>query len=71
MEDDDLAAVLLSSETDTVDPQQISLALRRTCVSGALVPVLCGSALRGVAVQPLIDAAVNYLPSASEISSRM
>ena len=71
MEDDEMADVLLSSETVAIDPKQISKSLRRSCVSGALVPVLCGSALRGVAVEPLMDAAINYIPAANVLSSKV
>lgn len=71
MEDDTLANMLLGSDMVSVDPGELSRALQRTCVSGSLVPVLCGSALRGIAIQPLMDAAVNYLPLASVLSSRM
>lgn len=71
MEDDTLANILLGSDMVSVDPGELSRALQRTCVSGSLVPVLCGSALRGIAIQPLMDAAVNYLPPASVLSSRM
>ena len=42
-------------------------ALRRGTVSGQLVPVLCGAALRNKGVQPLLDAVVDYLPSPSDM----
>ena len=71
MEDDELASVLLGSGSVSLCPEELSRALRRSCASGAIVPVLCGSALRGVAIQPLMDAAINYLPPASKLSSRM
>ncbi len=38
-------------------------ALRRHCVTGEVVPVLCGSALRNKGVPPVLDAVVKYLPS--------
>lgn len=37
--------------------------VRRATLAGDLVPVLCGSALRNLGVQPLLDAVVDYLPS--------
>ena len=44
-------------------PEQLTAAIRRTTLSGALVPVLCGSALKNKGVQDLLDAIVAYLPS--------
>lgn len=38
-------------------------ALRRVCLSGAAVPVLCGASLRGVGVDPLLDSVIAFLPS--------
>src|SRR2546425_4286703 len=42
---------------------QVMAALRKGTVSGMLVPVLCGAALRNRGVQPILDAVVRYLPS--------
>ena len=43
--------------------------LRRATLSRALVPVLCGAALRGKGVQPLLDAVVDYLPGPEGVRS--
>lgn len=43
-------------------------ALRQACMEGTLVPVLCGSSLRGIGVEPLLDSVVKYLPSPLERS---
>jgi elongation factor G len=37
--------------------------IRRAVIANALVPVLCGSALRNKGLQQLLDAIVDYLPS--------
>lgn len=37
--------------------------IRNACLAGAVQPVLCGSALKNRAIQPLLDAVVAYLPS--------
>jgi elongation factor G len=42
--------------------------LRTATISGGIVPVLCGSAFKNKAVQPLLDAIVDYLPSPLEVS---
>ena len=47
---------------------QIMAALRKGTVSGMLVPVLCGAALRNRGVQPILDAVVDYLPSPADVA---
>jgi elongation factor G len=41
--------------------------LRTATISGGVVPILCGSAFKNKAVQPLLDAIVDYLPSPLEV----
>ena len=66
--DDEFANVVLGA--DTVHHADVTNALARairTCtLSGALLPIVCGSAARSVGVQPLLDAVVDYLPSPNE-----
>ncbi|MGQ9733100.1 MAG: elongation factor G [Candidatus Zipacnadales bacterium] len=47
--------------------EELRAVLRRATLEGTLVPVLCGSALRGMGIEPLLDAIVNYLPSPIDI----
>jgi elongation factor G len=42
----------------------IRAGLRRATLEGGLTPVLCGSSVKNKGVQPLLDAVVDYLPSA-------
>lgn len=42
---------------------EILSAVRRACLSRAAVPVLCGSSLRGIGVEPLLDSVSTFLPS--------
>jgi elongation factor G len=42
---------------------ELKAALRRATLLGLLVPVLAGSALRHIGLQPLLDAIADYLPS--------
>ena len=46
---------------------ELQPALRRATISGKLVPVLCGAALRNKGVQAVLDAVVDYLPSPKDI----
>lgn len=50
-------------------PQEadIRAALRRATLARALVPAFCGSALRNMGVQPLLDAVRDYLPSPLDV----
>jgi elongation factor G len=53
-------------EEEELTPEELLRALRRGTVTGQLVPVLCGAALRNKGVQPLLDAVVDYLPSPAD-----
>jgi elongation factor G len=46
-------------------------ALRRATIASEVVPVLCGSAFKNKAVQPLLDAVVDYLPSPLDVPAAM
>ncbi len=59
--DDALMEKYLAGED--LEEKEIVAALRSGTISGKLVPVLCGSALRNRCIQPLLDAVVDYLPS--------
>ncbi len=50
----------------TVAPERLLAALRHGCIHRLLVPVLCGSALRGLGVDLLLDAACSLLPSPAD-----
>ncbi|WP_328388617.1 elongation factor G [Nocardia sp. NBC_00416] len=45
---------------------EIKDAVRRMTLRGEFCPVLCGSALGNIGVQPLLDAVVDYLPSPAD-----
>jgi elongation factor G len=62
--DDDLMQRYLDEQE--ISGEALVRALRRGTVSGQLVPVLCGAALRNKGVQPLLDAVVDYLPSPAD-----
>jgi elongation factor G len=62
--DDDLMQRYL--EEEEISPAELMRALRRGTVTGQIVPVLCGAALRNKGVQPLLDAVVDYLPSPAD-----
>ena len=63
--DDEIAVIYLEGEELTVD--DLRAGLRRATIGGHAVPVLCGSALRNLGIQPLLDAIIAYLPSPLEV----
>ncbi len=48
---------------DDVSDALLVAAIRRQTLAGAILPVLGGAALRGIGVEPLMDAVAAYLPS--------
>jgi elongation factor G len=46
---------------------ELRRAIRRATLAGEGVPVLCGSAFKNKAIQPLLDAVVAYLPSPVDV----
>lgn len=58
-----LEAVLSTGEAT---PEALSAAIRRATLSRRMVPVLVGSAVKGIGVQPLLDAVTSWLPDPSE-----
>ncbi|OGY80431.1 MAG: translation elongation factor G [Candidatus Kerfeldbacteria bacterium RIFCSPLOWO2_02_FULL_42_19] len=50
-------------EGKTIALETLKQQLRKNTITGTLVPVLCGSALKNKGVQKLLDAIVDYLPS--------
>lgn len=59
-------AVLGAYIDGTLDEALLRAALRRATVEARLTPVLCGASRRNLAVQPLLDAVVDYLPFPGE-----
>jgi len=59
--------MLMYLEGEEISAAEIKAAIRRLSISNQIVPVLCGSALRGKGIQPLLDAVVSYLPSPLDV----
>jgi elongation factor G len=54
-------------EEHKISPEELRAALRKATIAGAVVPVLCGAALRNKGIQPMLDAVVHYLPSPLDV----
>jgi elongation factor G len=52
---------------EEITAADLRAAIRAATVSGDVVPVLCGTAVKNKGVQPLLDAVVDYLPSPLDI----
>ncbi|HUU85954.1 MAG TPA: elongation factor G [Phycisphaerae bacterium] len=58
-------------EDEPIPEGALRAAIREATVACRLCPVLCGSALRFIGVQPVLDAVCDYLPSPLEVPAIM
>ena len=54
-------------EGEDLDEAALRQALRKATIERSLIPVLCGSAMHGKGVHPLLDAIIFYLPSPADV----
>lgn len=59
--DDKLLDKYLNAKEITID--ELKAVLRKAVIAYKLIPIYCGTSLRNKAVQPVLDAVVDYLPS--------
>ena len=59
--DDEMMLAYISD--GEIDVPALKRGLRRATIAARIVPVLCGSALRDLGIQPVLNAVVDYLPS--------
>jgi elongation factor G len=64
--DDELLTKYLDGEVLTTE--EIKTGLRLGVIKAKFIPVFCGSSLRNIGVQPLLDAVIDYLPSPLEVT---
>ncbi len=65
--DDTIAEKYLEGNVDDIDEKTIKNAIRKGVVLYKFVPVLCGSSLKNIGVQPLMDAVTDYLPAPTDL----
>jgi elongation factor G len=63
--DDEIMIAYL--EGDELGAPELRQAVRRATLANRGVPVICGSALKNMGIQPLLDAVVDYLPSPLDV----
>jgi elongation factor G len=64
LDDNVMAAYLEGKEPDEATLKRL---IRKAVITGAFFPVFAGSAFKNKAVQPLLDAVVDYLPSPLDV----
>ncbi|PJA52985.1 elongation factor G, partial [Candidatus Roizmanbacteria bacterium CG_4_9_14_3_um_filter_36_11] len=64
--DDKLLNKYLNNEE--IKAEELKQALRKATIAYKLIPVYCGTSLRNKAVQPVLDAIVDYLPSPVDLA---
>ncbi len=62
--DDDLISKYLEGES--ISNEEVLSAIRKSVAAGKLAPILVGSAMQGIGVQPLLNGICNYMPAPDE-----
>ena len=65
--DEDLMEKYLEGEDIVID--DLKTAIRKSCISGDIVPMLCGSAFKNKGVQSLLDYIIDFLPSPLDVGA--
>ncbi len=60
-QDDEIMENYLDGKEPSIE--ELKNCIRKGTISGAFVPVLCGTAFKNKGVQPMLDAVIDYLPS--------
>ncbi len=58
-------------EGAVVSKEELKAGIRAATLSGAITPVLCGTALKNKGVRPMLDAVIDYLPSPLDVPPMM
>ncbi len=56
-------------EGEDISRDELKPAIRQACISGDIVPMLCGSAFKNKGVQSLLDYIIDFLPNPLDIGS--
>ena len=60
---DDTLLARYIEDHESITPEEVTVAMRKSAISGVAVPVLCGAAFKNKGIQRLLDAVVEFLPS--------
>ena len=64
-QDDEIMEQYLEGKEPSLE--DLKKCIRKGTISGAFVPVLCGTAFKNKGVQPMLDAVIDYLPSPEDL----
>ena len=56
-------------EGEDIATNELKVAIRKSCISGDIVPMLCGSAFKNKGVQSLLDYIIDFLPSPLDVGA--
>ena len=62
---DEIAELFLGGED--IPEEMLKAEIRRLTIAQEIIPFFCGSARKNTAIQPLIDAIIDYLPAPDEV----
>ena len=62
---DEIAELFLGGED--IPEEMLKAEIRRRTIAQEIIPFFCGSARKNTAIQPLIDAIIDYLPAPNEV----
>ena len=54
---------------DSITPEELHQVIRKSTISGSIIPMMCGSAFKNKGIQRLLDAVCAYLPSPVDIEA--
>jgi len=66
---DDTLLARYVEDHESITPEEILTALRKSTISGIAVPVLCGAAFKNKGIQNLLDSIAAFLPSPIDIGA--
>ena len=56
-------------EGQDINVTELKKAIRTSCISGDIIPMLCGSAFKNKGVQSLLDSVIDFLPSPIDVGA--
>ena len=56
-------------EGEEIAIEELKVAIRKSCITGDIVPMLCGSAFKNKGVQSLLDYIIDFLPSPLDVGA--